>query len=542
LPYSTKVVILLDMEDTWDCIVVGAGAAGLSAALVLGRARQRTLVIDAGQQSNLPAHGIGGLLGHDGRPPAELYALGRAELDAYTSVAMRDASVVGGERRDDLFVLELADGTSERARRVLLATGMDYRRPDVDGIEPLWGRSVFHCPFCHGWEVRDQTLGVLDRGETGMLRALLLREWSDDVTLFTNGPVELDDDQISQLHGAGVRIDDRIVSGLESDGGDLTAIAFAEGERRDCTGLLVPITLRQRSALAVQLGATTVAGPLAADAIEIDATGHTSVAGMSAAGDIAAPMPSVANAIAAGSTAAAMLVHGAVADRYGLALPGAQADEHHDHDHEDVETQAFWEDHYGQHDQVWSGNPNAVLVREVAMLDAGTALDLGCGEGADAVWLAQQGWTVTGVDVSTVALGRGAARAEEVGVDELIDFQHHDLACSFPEGAFDLVSAQFLHAPFEMPRHDMLRAAARAVRPGGTLLIVGHAGHPSWAPHPGHEVAFPTPEEVVAGLELDPEEWEDELLELAEREAKAPDGSTGTLTDSVVRLRRRRTT
>ncbi|HWJ63477.1 MAG TPA: FAD-dependent oxidoreductase, partial [Acidimicrobiales bacterium] len=141
------------MDENWDCIVVGGGAAGLSAALVLGRARRRTLVIDAGRQSNAVAHGIGGLLGHDGRPPAELYELGRGELAAYPTVEVRDGEVVAGEADDGRFTLQLADGRTETAKRVLLAGGMDYRRPDVAGAEERWGRSVFHCPFCHGWEV-----------------------------------------------------------------------------------------------------------------------------------------------------------------------------------------------------------------------------------------------------------------------------------------------------------------------------------------------------------------------------------------------------
>ena len=135
------------MEKSWDCIVVGAGAAGLSAALVLGRARQRTLVVDAGRQSNLVAHGIGGLLGSDGRPPAELYAAGRDELAAYPTVELRSGEVVAGERRNPGFMLDMADGSREMARRVLLASGMDYRFPPLPGIPERWGRSVFHCPF-----------------------------------------------------------------------------------------------------------------------------------------------------------------------------------------------------------------------------------------------------------------------------------------------------------------------------------------------------------------------------------------------------------
>ena len=303
----------------WDCIVVGGGAAGLSAALVLGRARRRTLVVDAGHQSNSVAHGIGGLLGHDGRPPAELYAAGRAELAAYPTVGVRSGEVLAGRRQESGFVLELADGTREATRRVLLASGMDYRYPPVPGAAERWGHSVFHCPFCHGWEVRDQPLGVLDRGARGTQRALLLRFWSDDVTLLADGPDELDSDDAARLAAAGVEVDERRVAELRGPGSTLTAVVFADGTERPLGGLLVPVTMHQRSALATQLGAVLSSpGAVAFDAIEIDSMLHTSVPGVSAAGDIGSQMPSVASAVAAGSAAAAMIVHGLLAEAYGL--------------------------------------------------------------------------------------------------------------------------------------------------------------------------------------------------------------------------------
>ena len=305
----------------WDCIVVGGGAAGLSAALVLGRARQRTLVVDAGEQSNRPAHGIGGLLGQDGRPPDAFYAAGRDELAAYPSVELRSGEVVGGERRDGGVVLDLAGGGREATRRVLLATGMDYRRPALPGIEERWGRSVFHCPFCHGWEVRDRPLGVLDRGATGAQRALLLRVWSDDVTLYSDGPAELDPGDSARLRAAGVDVDERPVAGLRGPGDTLTAVAFEDGTERRCGGLLVPVILHQRSELADQLGAVlTSVGPVVADAVEVDESFHSSVPGVSAAGDVSGRMPSVANAIAAGSSAAAMIVHGLATEASELAV------------------------------------------------------------------------------------------------------------------------------------------------------------------------------------------------------------------------------
>jgi len=304
------------MNGTWECIVVGAGAAGLSAAVVLGRARRRTLVIDAGEQSNRVADAIGGLLAQAGRGPAELYSSGRAELDAYPSVEVREGSVVSGAADDGQFVLELADGSRERARRVLLATGMDYRYPELPGVAERWGRSVFHCPFCHGWEHRDEPLGVLDRGASGVHRALLLSLWSGDVTLLTDGPAELEGDDAGRLAEAGIAVDERPVADLDGPAPELSAVVFASGERLPRRGLLVPAPMHQRSSLAEQLGAAfSEPNPIVADAIEVDSIFRTSVPGLFAAGDVTGHMPSVARAIAAGHSAAAGIVQELVADR-----------------------------------------------------------------------------------------------------------------------------------------------------------------------------------------------------------------------------------
>jgi len=160
---------------------------------------------------------------------------------------------------------------------------------------------------------------VLDRGAPGVHRALLLRVWSDEVTLFADGPAELDADDVERLHTAGVTVDERPVEGLLGPGSTLTAVAFADGGERPCGGLLVPVTLHQRSALAEQLGAATSSpGPLAVNAVEVDSMFHTSVPGLSAAGDVSSPVPSVANAVAAGSSAAAMIVVGLMTEAHGL--------------------------------------------------------------------------------------------------------------------------------------------------------------------------------------------------------------------------------
>ena len=303
--------------ETWDCVVVGGGAAGLSAALVLGRARRRTLLVDAGAQSNLAAAAVGGLLGHDGRPPAELYAAGRLELGRYPAVVLRAGEVVAGARRPGGgFELELDDGRRETARRVLLATGMEYRPPALPGIAERWGGTVFHCPFCHGWEVRERPLGVLDRGPEGARRALLLSAWSDDVTLLGDGPAELGEEDARRLAGAGVAVDERPVAGLRGLDAELEAILFENGEELPCGGLQVPVTLHRHSDLATQLGAVAAnPNPLTAEAVAVDPMGTTAVPGLSAAGDLGGGMPSVANAVASGAKAAAVMVHGLAEER-----------------------------------------------------------------------------------------------------------------------------------------------------------------------------------------------------------------------------------
>ena len=292
------------MDNEWECVTVGGGAAGLSAALVLGRARRRTLLIDAGGQSNRAAHGIGGLLGFDGVPPAELYARGRRELERYPSVEVRDGEVRAAAAGDGI-TLDLADGAGVHTRRLLLATGMRYDYPDLPGLAPLWGRSVFHCPFCHGWEVRDQPLAVLAQGERAVHMATLLRGWSDDVVLLTGGPADLSDDDRARLDIAGIPIDERKVRELDSAAGELHAVVFDDGARLPRSALLVAAELRQRSGLAAQLGVKLVAtGPVSPEAVDIDPLYRTSVAGVFAAGDVCAQMPQIAAAVAAGSAAA----------------------------------------------------------------------------------------------------------------------------------------------------------------------------------------------------------------------------------------------
>ncbi len=204
------------------------------------------------------------------------------------------------------------------------------------------------------------------------------------------------------------------------------------------------------------------------------------------------------------------------------------------------DTQEHWDRHYGERDRIWSGRVNKRLAEIAAPLPPGKALDLGCGEGADAVWLAERGWHVVAADVSEVALQRAMAEAQIRGVADRTDFVHHDLSATFPPGVFDLVSAQFLHSTIELDRPRILQRAAAAVAADGVLAIVDHGAAPRTAneeAHRHHE--FPSAHEVLDGLDLPAADWERLRVGAADRFGSRPDGTEGTWVDNLIVLRRR---
>jgi thioredoxin reductase len=278
------------MSSDWECVVIGGGVAGLSTALVLGRARRRTLVLDRGGQSNRAAAHVGGLLGHEGTPPGDLYDRAREQLAGYDAVVVRDAEAVDARAEGEGFVVALGDGGDEvGARALVLATGMDYEVPDLPGFRDHWGDAVFHCPFCHGWEVRDRRLVVCGDGPTAERQAALLRAWSDDVTI----------------------VDPREVAGLRVEDGVVRAVVRQDGSEVACEAVLVHAPLRRRGRLAERLGlALTDAG-----LVEVDGQGCTSVPRVYAAGDVAVAPQQVAVAMGSGHLAGVAAVRQLVLGR-----------------------------------------------------------------------------------------------------------------------------------------------------------------------------------------------------------------------------------
>lgn len=280
----------------YDVAIIGGGAAGLSAALVLGRARRRVAVIDAGEPRNAPATHMQGFLGRDGTPPTELLAAGRAELAAY-GVEVIDDRVISATPG---FTLQLAQGDAITARRVVLASGATDDLPELPGARERWGRDFLHCPYCHGWEVRDRAIGVLAAGPGAIEHAHLLRQWSDDVVLFAHTE-PVGDGARRELGARGIGVVDGEVERLVISGDRLIGLQLAGGPLVDRDVVFIRPSLRARpGGLAATLGCELQAGGL----VRIDAEGRTSVPGVWAAGNASNPRAQVITAAGEGSAVA----------------------------------------------------------------------------------------------------------------------------------------------------------------------------------------------------------------------------------------------
>lgn len=290
----------------YDAVVIGGGAAGLSGALMLARSRRSVLVLDAGEPRNAPAGGVHGLLGREGMPPGELLARGREEVLRYGG-QVEAGTVTSVTGTVDDFAVALTDGRLVRGRRLLVTTGLVDELPPVPGLRARWGRDVLHCPYCHGWEVRDQAIGILGGHPRAVHQALLFRQLSADVVLFANDAplsaperLELTARDIPVVAGAvvGVRIEDDRLAGVRlADGTTVPRQALAVGTR-----------MAARAGFLAGIGLRPVEHPLGAgDHLPADAFGRTEVAGVWAAGNVSDPMAQVGAAAAAGASAGAQI-------------------------------------------------------------------------------------------------------------------------------------------------------------------------------------------------------------------------------------------
>lgn len=538
-------------DTPYDVVVVGGGAAGLAGAVTLARARRSVLVVDAGAPRNAPAGGVHNYLGRESTPPAQLLAAGRAEVAGYggqvvagTVTALRrldatEPAPAGGPR----FRVELADGRAALARRLLVATGLVDELPDLPGLAQRWGRDVVHCPYCHGWEVRDQPIGVLATGPLAVHQALLWRQLSPDVVLFQHTAPPLTEEQAEQLAARGIRVVDGEVTGLEVTDDALTGVRLRSGEVVARRAVAVGSRVASRAELLAPLGLLPgelrLGEHVIGSQIEADPTGATAVPGVWVAGNVANAQAQVLTSAAAGLTAAAAINMDLVTEDTRQAVDAYRRERVFGPDAWDARHLARLEAHRD------GDQPNPVLTEAAAALPAGTVLDAGAGTGADACWLADRGWTVTAVDLSPAALEAAAARAARLGHD--ITWLRADLATEPAPGTFDLVVAHYLCVPADR-RQALFANLAAAVTPGGTLLLVGHA--PANAPEPGghgagrhgdrhHAAGEPHPAEVAwDAAEVAATLGPDWVVEVAETRPHEPREIHGSPThDSILRAR-----
>jgi thioredoxin reductase len=317
------------VETTHDVVVIGGGAAGLSGALALARARRSVLVLDAGSPRNAPAGHVHNYLAREGTPPAELLAAGRAEVTGYGGEVVT-AQVDSLERLTDGRFRVHAEGRPPvQARRLLVTTGLVDELPDVPGLAERWGRDVLHCPYCHGWEVRDQPLGVLGTGPMSLHQALLFRQWSEDVTLFRHRLAEISDEQREELDARGIAVVEGEVAGLEVVDDRLTGVRLQSGEVVPRSALVVAPRFVARSQVLTSLGLEAEdverGGQLVGRAVPSDPTGASAVPGVWLAGNVTDVTAQVIASAAAGLMAGAALNADLVTEDTRLAVQARRA-------------------------------------------------------------------------------------------------------------------------------------------------------------------------------------------------------------------------
>lgn len=510
-----------------DVAIVGGSAAGLATALQLSRQRRSVIVIDSGEPRNAPAGSMHSYLGHEGRPPADFLRITREEVRSY-GTELLNGRVTNVTRDGHVFSLELSGGNSVTARRVVAAVGLTDELPDIPGLAQHWGGSVIHCPFCHGYEVRDQRILALVTTPTGLHPLPLLRQLTDRLGVIVDPSVAADAD-LDPLRSAGVDVRIGHVERVVNDhDGVLRGVVLTDGTELAADAMLIGTRLHAQLAPFAEIGLTAsehasgVAEALAADPL----TGETDVPGIYAVGTVTEPMLQVLPTAAAGSRVGGLI--GFDLAREDLANPERTSAHRED-----------WDSRYSG-DPLWSGNPNGSLVREVGGLQPGTALDIGAGEGGDAIWLAEQGWTVTASDISAQALSRVRQGAEQRKVD--VDTLLADANSPAPfGGTYDLVTAAYASIP-RTPDHRGIGNMLDAVAPGGRLVVISHDLEAMKAAMADHADGSPfDPEayvttEALAAMATSRPDWTIEVDERRERPSGAV--SDHHVHDVVLVLRR----
>lgn len=294
-----------------DVIIIGGSFAGLTAATQLGRARRDVLVLDTELPRNRFSDAAHGLLGHEGHPPATILAAARAQLQVYPGISLRNAEAIAAARSDEGFTVETAEGDRLQARKLILAHGVSDQLAPIPGLAECWGRTVLHCPYCHGFEVADRRLGMLVRHGMELQLARLYREWSSQLTMFSNGAV-VDELVREGLDELGVPLVEGLVLRIDHEDGQLQAVVTAD-EEVQLDALFAPAPTEFTSRIGIDLGCAVDEGPVGPFFVT-DGHGLTSIAGVYAAGDIIRQAHSLGFAVADGVAAGVAAHHALLED------------------------------------------------------------------------------------------------------------------------------------------------------------------------------------------------------------------------------------
>jgi thioredoxin reductase len=283
----------------YDAVIIGGGAAGLTAALYLGRFRRNVIVFDTARQANRVSHAAHGFFTRDGASPSELISIGQEQLRQYQTVQIQNYEVTAITPIESAFSVTLSDNSSVMARKVILATGLKDHLPAIQGIEAYWGKSVFHCPYCDGWEARDKPVAIINDGGAALHVAKLLRVLTEDLVLCTNGNSSLTEQERAALNGIGVQIIETPIARIEGHDGHVECIVLEDGQTLACDRIFIRTNPVQHAPFVADLGCEM----LESGFVKVDEFGRTSVPGVYAAGDLASRFRQVVMAASQGATA-----------------------------------------------------------------------------------------------------------------------------------------------------------------------------------------------------------------------------------------------
>ncbi|WP_295790746.1 bifunctional NAD(P)/FAD-dependent oxidoreductase/class I SAM-dependent methyltransferase [Mucilaginibacter sp.] len=440
----------------FDVIIIGGSYSGLAAAMALGRALRQVLIIDSGEPCNKQTPHSHNFLTQDGKTPKEIAALARQQVEKYNTVKFFSGLATNGVKTESGFEIRVASGEIFSAKKLIFATGIRDTMAEIDGFAACWGISVLHCPYCHGYEVRNEKTGILGNGEYGFEFSKLISNWTTDLTLFTNGKSTLTSEQTAILEKHHIKITEKEIERLEHTDGHLQNIIFKDGTTSSIKAVYAHSPFEQHCQIPSALGCEfTDEGYIRTDPFQ-----STTIAGVFACGDNTTKIRTVANAVAMGTTAGIMASKEIISEKFEQADMNQSWDEQY---------RNMWDDRYKEDGYAYGTSPNVFFKEWIQKFEPGSILMPADGEGRNGVFAAQLGWEVTSFDLSVEGKLKALELAKEA--DVTIDYIVGDLEqLEFEKESFDAIALIYAHfaAAKKSSFHQKLNTY---LKPGGVVIL-----------------------------------------------------------------------